>query len=155
MAREASFELNCPEYTGSVADIVKLLNSFGWSYYDEDGRAEYLPVGDCGSFDWQMAEMTETQLFEIFDCLCQRGETIGIVMYYRDTEHGITLLSSDTGSIIIIPNICRRTLNDDDDNSITDVSWYAERIVQKLIWYGCKVSGFRFEEFEGQENEEF
>ena len=131
MGREASFEMNCSDFSGSVTDFIKLLNSLGWSYYDEDNHAEYLPEGDRGSFDWQMEEITESALYAIFDRKLRQGETVGLVMYYRHTDHGITLLASDTSEISIIPNINRKTLDDDED-SITDVNWYAERIFQKL-----------------------
>ena len=148
MGREASFELNCSEVSGSVTDFIKLLGSLGWSCYDNDNHAEYLPVGDNDSFDWQMGEMTESGLYAIFDRKLQRGETVGAVMYYRGTDHGITLLAADTGEIILIPNINRVTLTEDDEDSITDVNWYSERLIQKLLWYDCGLTGFRFEELE-------
>lgn len=148
MGREASFELNCSRFSDNLLDIIKLLNSFGWTYYDEDEHAEYLPVGDRDSFDWQMGEITEGDLYAIIDRKQQRGETVGLVMYYRDTEYGITLLAADTSEISIMPNINRKTLDEDDDtDSVTDVSWYAERIIQKLIWYNCDVDSFKFEEY--------
>ena len=148
MGREASFELNCSRFSDNLLDIIKLLNSFGWTYYDEDEHAEYLPVGDRDSFDWQMGEITEGDLYAIIDRKQQRGETVGLVMYYRDTEYGITLLAADTSEISIMPNINRKTLDEDDDTeSVTDVSWYAERIIQKLIWYNCDVDSFKFEEY--------
>ena len=134
MGREASFELNCSRFSDNLLDIIKLLNSFGWTYYDEDEHAEYLPVGDRDSFDWQMGEITEGDLYAIIDRKQQRGETVGLVMYYRDTEYGITLLAANTSEISIMPNINRKTLDEDDDtDSVTDVSWYAERTIQKLI----------------------
>ncbi len=148
MGREASFELNCSRFSDNLLDIIKLLNSFGWTYYDEDEHAEYLPVGDRDSFDWQMGEITEGDLYAIIDRKQQRGETVGLVMYYRDTEYGITLLAANTSEISIMPNINRKTLDEDDDtDSVTDVSWYAERIIQKLIWYNCDVDSFKFEEY--------
>ncbi len=105
MGREASFELNCSDFSGSVTDFIKILNSLGWSYYDS------------------------------------------LVLYYRDTEHGVTLLAADISEILIIPNINRKTLDDDHD-SMTDVSWYAERLFQKLLWYDCGMTNFQFEEYE-------
>lgn len=148
MGREAGFELNCSGLSGSVTELIKLLNSLGWSYYDGDNHAEYLPVGDNENFEWQIGEITESALYAIFDRKLQRGETVGLVMYYRDTEYGITLLASDTSEINIIPNINRRTLIEGDEDSVTDVNWYAERIIQKLLWYDCGLTGFRFEEAE-------
>lgn len=153
MGREASFELDCSEFSGSVTDFIKLLHSIGWSYYDGDYHAEYLPVGDSDSFDWQMEEITESSLYGVFDRKLQREETVGLVMYYRDTEYGITLLASDTSEIILIPNINRRTLTEGDEDSVTDVNWYAERILQKLLWYDCGLVGFRFEESGGQSDD--
>ena len=148
MGREASFELNCSGFSGSVTDFIRLLTSLGWFCYDGDNHAEYLPVGDKDSFDWQMGEITESGLYAIFDQKWQAGETVGVVLYYRDTEYGVTLLSADVSEILIIPNINRRTLDDDED-SMTDVNWYAERLFQKLLWYNCGMTDFQFEEYEG------
>ena len=148
MGREASFALNCSGFSGSVTDFIRLLTSLGWSCYDGDNHAEYLPVGDKDSFDWQMGEITESGLYAIFDQKWQAGETVGVVLYYRDTEYGVTLLSADVSEILIIPNINRRTLDDDED-SMTDVNWYAERLFQKLLWYNCGMTDFQFEEYEG------
>ena len=147
MGREASFELNCSDFSGSVTDFIKILNSLGWSYYDSDNHAEYLPLGDRDSFDWEIGEMTESGLYALFDRKLQAGETVGLVLYYRDTEHGVTLLAADISEILIIPNINRKTLDDDHD-SMTDVSWYAERLFQKLLWYDCGMTNFQFEEYE-------
>ena len=105
MGREASFELNCSEFPGSLIDFIKLLGSLGWSCYDDDHHAEYLPVGDRDNFDWQMDDITESGLYSIFDRKLQRDETVGLVLYYRDTGHGVTLLAADTSEILIIPNI--------------------------------------------------
>ena len=67
------------------------------------------------------------------------------MLYYRGTGHGITLLAADTSEIILIPNINRKTL-DDDEESLTDVNWYSEKLIQKLLWYDCGLVSFRFEE---------
>lgn len=123
-----------------------MLSSLGWSYYDEDGNAEYLPEGDKDSFDWQIGEITESALYAVFDSKQQQEETVGLVLYYRGTEHGITLLASDKSEIILIPNINRVTLTEDDEDSITDVNWYSERLIQKLLWYDCGMVSFKFEE---------
>lgn len=147
MGREASFELNCSSYSDNVLDIIQLLGSFGWTYYDEDEHAEYLPVGDRDNYDWQIGEIPEGELYGIMQHKLERGEAVGLVMYYRDTDRGITLLASDTSEILIMPNINRKTLVEDDSYSVTDVSWYAERIIQKLLWYNCKVDSFHFEEY--------
>lgn len=154
MGREASFELNCSAFPGSLLDFIKLLGSLGWSIYDDAHHAEYLPVGDRDAFDWQMDEITESGLYSILERKLQRGETVGLVLYYRDTGHGVTLLAADTSEILIIPNINRKTLVDDDEDSMTDVSWYSERLLQKLLWYNCGMTGFRYEEIEDGEDSE-
>ncbi len=147
MGREASFELDCSRYSDNVLDIITLLNSFGWTYYNEEDNAEYLPLGDRDSFDWQIEEISESDLYALIERKRQRKELVGLVLYYRDTEYGITLLADSTSQILIMPNINRKTLIEDDSESITDVSWYIERIIQKLIWYNCGVDAFKFEEY--------
>lgn len=152
MEREAGFLLDCSDYSENVLDVIQLLNSVGWTYYDEDGSAEYLPPGDRDSYDWQIAEPDEGVLCSIISRKCERGEMVGLVMYYRDTGHGVTLLAQNTGEVHIIPNISRVTLDGDDPDSLTDVSWYVARIVMKLMWQGCAVNGYSFEELSASEN---
>ena len=90
---------------------------------------------------------SESDLYALIERKRQRKELVGLVLYYRDTEYGITLLADSTSQILIMPNINRKTLIEDDSESITDVSWYIERIIQKLIWYNCGVDAFKFEEY--------
>lgn len=148
MGRDASFELNCSRFSDRILEIVKLLIVSGWTFLDEDDQVEYLPLGDSGDYQWQIDAIAEGRLYELIERKQDRAEMVGLVMYYRDTDVGITLLAESTEAVIIMPNINRRTLDDNDD-SLTDMSWYAERIILKLMWRGCRVDSVKFEEYEG------
>ena len=81
------------------------------------------------------------------NCKQERGEMVGLVMYYCDTDVGITLLAENTASIMIMLNINRRTLGED-FYEITDIGWYTSNLVHKLIRNGCPVDLFQYEEIE-------
>ena len=149
MAKEASIEINCQRYSDRISEVIELLDIVGWSFFDEDENVEYLPLGDRGDYNWQMGEtLTEGEVYSLIGRKQEHGEMVGVVMYYHDTDIGITLLAESTASIMIMLNINRKTVGED-FYEITDIGWYTEHIVHKLIRNGCPVDFFQYEEIEG------
>ena len=148
MAKEASIEINCERYSRRLSEIIELLDMIGWGFFDEDDNVEYLPLGDRGDYNWQIgASMSKGELYRLIGRKQERGEMVGLVMYYCDTDVGITLLAENTASIMIMLNINRRTLGED-FYEITDIGWYTSNLVHKLIRNGCPVDLFQYEEIE-------
>lgn len=148
MAKEASIEINCERYSQRLSEIIELLDMIGWGFFDEDDNVEYLPLGDRGDYNWQIgASMSKGELYSLIGRKQERGEMVGLVMYYCDTDVGITLLAENTASIMIMLNINRRTLGED-FYEITDIGWYTSNLVHKLIRNGCPVDLFQYEEIE-------
>ena len=148
MAKEASIEINCERYSRRLSEIIELLDMIGWGFFDEDDNVEYLPLGDRGDYNWQIgASMSKGELYSLIGRKQERGEMVGLVMYYCDTDVGITLLAENTASIMIMLNINRRTLGED-FYEITDIGWYTSNLVHKLIRNGCPVDLFQYEEIE-------
>lgn len=149
MAKEASMELDCSRYSDRISEIVELFGMIGWGIYDEEDSVEYLPLGDRDDYNWQMGvALSEGELYSLIGRKQEHGEMAGVVLYYHESDIGITLLAENTREIMLMLNINRVTI-DDELHDITDVGWYTERIVHKLIRSGCPVDDFKYEELQG------
>ena len=147
MAREAVIEINCSRYSKKIVDIINLFTQLGWTYYDGKKIVEYLPLGDNDDFDWQRNHFSEEELQEIITKKQNHREMVGLILYCKDSDEGITILAKNTNEIVISLNINRRTIEKRRD-SFTDVDWYIKNIVQKLAKRGCLVDYVKFEEYE-------
>lgn len=146
MAREAILEINISRYSERIIDVINLLNEFGWKYYDTEKNIEYLPFGDDDDFDWQKNFLSENQLQELINNKQDNYERVGIVLYYENSKEGITLLAKNTKEIIIDLNINRKTVENNRE-SITDVIWYFNNIIQRLKERECPIAYIKFEEY--------
>lgn len=149
MAREAIIEMDCSRYSEKIIDIINLFNNVGWKYYDGDENVEYLPLGDDDDFDWQKQNLSEKDLCDLVNRKQAAFEIVGINLFYNDSNEGITFLASNTKEIVLNLNLYRRTLNDDSRDSITDIGWYFDNIIQKIKEKECPIDYIKFEEYEG------
>ncbi|MCM1161733.1 MAG: hypothetical protein NC412_10960 [Roseburia sp.] len=67
-------------------------------------------------------------------------------MYYENSEEGLTLLIKNTKEIIINLSINRKTVENNRE-SITDIGWYFNNIIQKLKERECPIDYIKFEEY--------
>lgn len=146
MAREAMLEINCNRYSERIIDVIKLFKECGWKYYNDEKRIEYLALGDIDDFDWQEKFLTENELEELIDHKQDQFEQIGLNLYYEHSDEGLTLLAKDTKAIIIILNINRKTITNERE-SITDVGWYLNNIIQRFWERECPIDYIKFEEY--------
>ncbi len=148
MAREAILEMNCSRYSERLIDVVNLFNELGWKYHNEENNIEYLPLGDDDDFDWQKKKLFTDELNELIDSKQDNFERVGLNMYYENSDVGVTFLAKNTKEILINLNIRRKTIGDNNE-SITDIGWYFNTIIQKLEERGCPIDYVKFEEYEG------
>lgn len=148
MAREASLEINCGRYSKRIADIINLLNIIGWEYSNYNNKVEYLPLGDKDNYNWQEDLLSKMEVQDLINKKQDNSEMVGLNLYYRNTGEGMTFLAKNTENIVIGLDINRRTIENNRE-SITDVGWYTENIIQKLVEEKCPVDFFRFEEYGG------
>lgn len=148
MAREAVLEINCSKYSQRIIDVINLLNELGWKYYDTEKNIEYMPLGDDDDFNWQKGFLSEKELQKLINDKQDAFERVGINLYCENSEEGITLLAKDTKEIIIGLNINRRTIRNNRE-SITDIGWYFNNIIQKLRERECPIDYIKFEEYVG------
>lgn len=146
MSREATLEINCSRYSERIIDVIKLFNELGWKYYDLENNIEYLPLGDDDDFDWQKRALSNSELQQMINNKQDKFERVGINLYYEKSDVGITLLAKDTKEIIIDLNINRKTVKNNRE-SITDVGWYFNNIIQRFCEKGCPIDCIKFEEY--------
>lgn len=145
MAREAILEINCSRYSERIIDVIKLFNESGWKYYDSKTKIEYLPLGD-DSFDWQKKFLSENELMELINNKQDKYEQVGLNLYHENSEEGLTLLAKNTKEIVINLNINRRTIENNRE-SITDIGWYFNNIIQKFKERECPIDNIKFEDY--------
>ena len=74
------------------------------------------------------------------------GYRRGLNLYYENSDVGITLMAKNTKEIIIDLNINRKTVENNRE-SITDIGWYFNNIIQKMCKRGCPIDSIKFEEY--------
>lgn len=148
MAREALLEMNCERYSERIEDIIFLMNMVNWNYRDSEGNVQYLPLGDNGQYDWQKEKLTEKQVCELLQAKQDRKEQIGINLYFGDTGIGVTVLAEGTKEILIDLCINRKIIGNSSD-SLTDIGWYFENMINELVKGGCMIEYIKFEDYCG------
>ena len=146
MSREAILEINCSRYSDRIVDVINLFNELGWKYYDLENNIEYLPLGDDDEFDWQKKNLSYRELQEIIDNKQDKFERVGLNLYYETSDVGITLVAKSTKEIIIDLNINRKTVENNRE-SITDIGWYFNNIIEIFCERGCPIDSIKFEEY--------
>lgn len=140
MAREAILSINCSSYSDSIVDIIALLNKTGWGYKDD--KMEYLPLNDNDMFDWKKEPLSLEKLFSLISQKQDNGELVGVVLYHKNTDKGITFLARDTKEIDLSLDINRKKLQ----NEYTDISWYIMNIVADFEKNGCVIQHMEYQE---------
>lgn len=146
MAREAILEINCSRYSERIIDVINLFNELGWKYYNDEKNIEFLPLGDDDDFDWQKKVFLVDELNELINNKQDMNERVGMNLYYENSDVAITLLAKNTKEIVIDLNINRKTIENNRE-SITDIGWYFNKIVQKVMENGCIIDYIKFEEY--------
>jgi len=146
MGREAMLEINCSRYSERIIDVINLFNELGWTYYNVEKNIEYLALGDDDNYDWQKKFLSENELYEIINNKQEKFERVGLNLYYKNSEEGITLLAKNTKEIVIDLSINRKTVENHRE-SITDIGWYFNNIIQKFKERGCPIDYIKFEEY--------
>lgn len=148
MGREAILEINCNRYTSNIMETIKLFEKIGWEYRNCNNKIEFLPLGDNDNYNWQEKSLSDYEIKDLINKKQKNLEKIGLNLYYQNSCEGICLIANNTKQISLYLNIYRRTIENDRE-SITDIGWYIEHIIQALIREKCPIDYFKFEEYVG------
>ena len=141
---EALMTLDCSDYSESIADVLKIFQQIGWYIYNPQGKVEYLPIDDDDEYDWQCDEKTESELYDIISKKTAGKEQIGINLFYYGGTEGISLIANNTSQILLSITINRKTIK----GKYTDMSWYLENIIYKLLKIDVRLLSYKIEEYE-------
>ena len=141
---EALMTLDCSDYSESIADVLKIFQQIGWYIYNPQGEVEYLPIGDDDEYDWQCDEISESELYDIISKKIAGKEQIGINLFYYGGTEGISLIANNTSQILLSITINRKIIK----GKYTDMSWYLENIIYKLLKIGVRLLSYKIEEYE-------
>ena len=144
MAVEAMIEINMVRYSLKIMDVINVFEKIGWKCLNSNNKVEYLPLGDDDDYDWQEKDISKEELNKLIELKQESTEKIGINMFYDNGEEGVTLLADDTKQIILSLSINRKTLSNTEH---TDIAWYMEHIIQKLIQEKCEIDYYKIEEY--------
>ena len=146
MGREALITINCERYSERIMDIVDLLFQIGWCNRNKKGDVEYLPVGDKGEYNWQEQQLSDDEVNLIVNKKQDENEMVGLALYYQNSIEGLILLAKNTKEIMLDLDINRRKMGEDRD-AITDIGWYFDNLIQKIIERGCSIDSIQFEDY--------
>lgn len=128
---------------------IHLINTFitgKWRLQDK-GKISYLPLGDNDDFDWQYNEISIEELIGIVDKKEACEEIVGLLMLWDITDVGVQLLIRSELELSFSISINRKIINSLNNESITDINWYVERIIGLLKESDYIVESFSFEEY--------
>ncbi len=141
---EASIILNCSDYSENIMDVLKIFQQIGWNIYNAQGKAEYLPIGDDDEYDWQCEKISKIKLYDIISEKIANKEQIGVNLFYNNGAEGISFMADTTDQILLSISINRKTVNGNN----TDMAWYLENIIYKILNIGVRLLSYKLEEYE-------
>ena len=141
---EAMITLNCKKYSDNIIDILRLFRDIGWDVYNTHGLVEFLPKDDNGQYNWKSEKISESKLYKIISDKIINKEQIGVNLFYNNGSEGITFIAEKTEQIILSLSINRKIYI----GKYTDIVWYLENIVYKLLNKNVRLLSYEVEEFE-------
>ena len=142
MSVTASLDIEL-EKNVSPRTLICLFSEIGWDYIDKRGEVFYLPLGDQ-DYDWQSEKISRAVFNNVVEKKTKNCETIGVSLFWKDSEIGVTLLIFQEKSFTVMISINRKTLSENSSSFSTDVNWYLQEIVVKLQAKGLPINGYTF-----------
>lgn len=116
---------------GGPVAVVRALIAAGWRF-DDHGALTYLPrAADIG--DWRSSGPEDADaVWGEIAARADAGETVGLVLTWASSQIGGEFLVKGDGELLLSTSVDRRRLGE----SVTDVSWYLDRLRQPLAALG-------------------
>lgn len=141
---EAVMEINCSSYSDNMIEVLKIFKQIEWDIYNPQGEVEYLPVGDDDMYNWQCEKISESKLYDIVSEKMALKERIGVNLFYDNGIEGISLLAETPKQIVLGISVNRRIRK----GRYTDMAWYSENIIYKLLDIGVRLLSYELMEYE-------
>lgn len=135
--------MNCTGFAENFTTIIECFQQIGWSVRNSYGEIEYLNKKDSDYF-WKCDGMSDERFYEMISNKEKNEDQIGVNLFHRDGNEGISLIGFDPNEVILSLTIHRKKVR----SNHTDVIWYIENIIFKLWDVGARILWYRFEEIE-------
>lgn len=114
-------------YPFCAKDLLSQMMRKNWGVMHQ-GKVCYLPLGDT-LFEWTEKRISQSKLMEMIEQKEQDNEIIGLMLYWKNTDIGISMLIFPDAKIIFQFMSNRVKLENAFYFDMTDVNWYLERIL--------------------------
>lgn len=125
--------------------LIKDLISGGWNIINHNSIS-YLPIGDNGDYDWQENDITLYDFLNIVRTKEENSEAIGVMAMWKDSEIGGSFLIYSNLEITFSICINRKKIKLGNNEEMTDINWYIERLIILLKSKNYIVESFSYEE---------
>lgn len=129
-----------------ASELICMFNEIGWDYFDRQGEVFYLPVGD-ENYGWKSEKISRAKFNEIIEKKTANCETVGVSLFWKDSETGVNLLIFQKDRFTLMISINRKSISENPSFSLTDVNWYLKEIIVQLQAKGLPVNGYVFSEY--------
>ena len=137
MSHLSSIHITYSPATIGFFEIVSAFLENEWNLNDH-GAISYLPLGTNDPDDWQRGTLTEQgQILEIIQEKEKRGEFISLVIRWKNSGIGCSVLFQEKGRLTFSLDVNRKLLSD--KHRFTDVSWYIDQIFPLLMSLGITI----------------
>ena len=114
-------------YNFSAKSLLYEMTRGNWNFRKND-KICYLPLND-ELFEWKEENILESEFIEIIDKKEQNHETVGVILYWQNTDIGISMLIFQDCQVSFNIGINRLKLDSVNDIDITNMNWYIEKII--------------------------
>ena len=118
----------------------------GWTINDH-GKMGFLPIHDNDMYNWQWEAINIDTLMEILREKEKFKEPLGVLITWKDSNIGGSLITYSMDEICLFITINRQVIQLREGLSMTDANWYLERIKPIFIsGNGITISSIKFSE---------
>jgi hypothetical protein len=113
----------------SAPIIIEALVNAGWNPI-VNGSINYLPINDNDLYNWTSSKFSINHLLEIIKRKEQNNETIGVELYWKETNVGVSLLIINSNELSFSIEINKKYI--DESAYLIDFNWYSKKIIPIL-----------------------
>ncbi len=123
----------------SIVEIIEIFRNIGWTIYNNGGKVELM----SDDYSWDTYNLTYNELYEKLIETKKSEKCVGLNLFYENGNEGTSLLTFNSNEIILDLSIYRRIIK----NNYTDMSWYIQNIVDKMIDENVKILTYKAEDY--------
>lgn len=107
MSKEALITINCKRYSERIVDIINLFDQSGWKYYY---AKKILNICLLVRVMILIGKKFGGGITRSYRKKQDKQELVGLIMYYKNFDEGITILAKNTNEMVISLDINKKQL---------------------------------------------